>query len=75
MMSRQREERSRVLAEMKDRFGENDPMVSQWMGELQNHVPFEAIYPAERRSHPRTVRPTGSARRTAAIDCISSSTH
>jgi hypothetical protein len=75
MMSRQREERSRVLAEMKDRFGENDPMVSQWMGELQNHVSFEATYPAERRSRPRTVRPASTARRAAVIDCISSSTH
>ena len=66
-MSRQHNERSRIQAEMKDRFGEDDLMVSQWMGELDKPVSTEAFRPAERRSCSRTVRPSGSARRSAVI--------
>jgi hypothetical protein len=45
-MSRQMEERSRILDEMKDRYGEDDPMVSQWMDYLETSASFEFLYPS-----------------------------
>jgi len=44
-MSRQMEERIRILDEMKDRYGEDDPMVSQWMDYLETSASFEFLYP------------------------------
>jgi hypothetical protein len=74
-MSRQHNERSRIWAEMKDRFGEDDPMVSQWMGELDKPVSAAVCRPAERRARTRTVRPTHSARMAAVIAHSSASSH
>lgn len=74
-MSRQHNERSRIWAEMKDRFGEDDPLVSHWMGELDKPVPTAVCSPAERRARPRTVRPTHSARMAAVIAHSSASNH
>lgn len=45
-MSRRLEEYRRVLGEMRDRFGEDDPMVSRWMDELEAKSSLEFRYPS-----------------------------
>jgi hypothetical protein len=52
-MSRQMEERSRILREMKDRYGEDDPMVSQWTDYLETSASFEFLYPSRSPGHHR----------------------
>ena len=49
-MSRRLEECRRVLNEMRDRFGEDDPMVSRWMDELETKSSLEFRYPGKLRS-------------------------
>jgi hypothetical protein len=52
-MSRQMEERSRILDEMKNRYGEDDPMVSEWMDYLEARASFDFLYPGYRPAHHR----------------------
>jgi hypothetical protein len=46
-MSRQLDHASRIFHEMKDRYGEGDPLVSQWRSELDVREAFEFQYPAK----------------------------
>jgi hypothetical protein len=75
MTPRQYEERRRLWTELKDRLGESDPLVAQWKSEIQGSTSFEVRYPVERRSRPRTVRPTATTRVASAIDIASLSAH
>ncbi len=45
-MSRQFDDSMRRFNEFKDRFGEDDPLVSQWRTELDMRRAFESQYPA-----------------------------
>jgi hypothetical protein len=44
-MSRQQDERQRILEEMRDRFGSEDPMVSQWGDDVQSLEHIDLHYP------------------------------
>ena len=72
-MSRRLEECRRVLDEMRDRFGEDDPMVSRWMDELETKSSLEFRYPG--RLRPRLAQELGMRRTPPrrALDSVASS--
>jgi hypothetical protein len=46
-MSRQLQDCERMLNELRDRLGEDDPLVSQWQDELAVRDAFEFRYPSK----------------------------
>lgn len=60
-MSRQLQDCERMFNELKDRLGEDDPLVSQWQDELAVRDAFEFRYPSK---WPRAAtRPAGHVER------------
>lgn len=46
-MSRQQEERRRMVCEMLDRFGAEDPMVHQWLADVDSLQHIDLSYPLQ----------------------------